>query len=152
MKNFIFVIIIFGLLVSCGSKKGEGDNADSLAVDSTLMSSTVATSNVQVDLKWEFLTEEDDEGTPKTKITLLINGNKNLLTSEAEGGFEEIAKNNYSQENIPETALIACKGFWAGLLHVVYVEQQGNTLVVKQGFLDEGVEEMAFEELKKIPL
>jgi hypothetical protein len=41
-----------------------------------------------------------------------------------------------SQYQIPQTALSACTGFWAGLGHQICVIQKGNMLEVKEGFLE----------------
>ena len=108
------------------------------------------------ELKWKFMTVEDDMGTPRTDIFLLVN-NKEYMIAKGTGNFETLEKDQYksSQYQIPEKALLACAGFWAGLGHQLYVTQKGNVLEIKEGFLEAESNrgtKVRFKTIKKISL
>lgn len=107
-------------------------------------------------LSWSFDTIEDDMGNPQTTIYLVVNDKKTLI-GKGVGNFNELDKKVFQDQNyqIPANALTACAGFWAGLSHHFCVIQKGNTLEVKEGFLDEGATEntkIQYKTIKKIAL
>ena len=107
-------------------------------------------------VSWEFDTKEDELGTPRTEIFLLVDGKKNFV-GKGIGEFFELPANNFSdsQYQIPAKAISACSGFWAGLGHRLYVIHKGDFLLVQEGFLESESSKRAkirFKTIKKIPL
>lgn len=106
-------------------------------------------------IAWQFDTKEDNLGTPRTDIFLLVNGKKHFIT-KGTGGFSELPADNFSDPNyqIPKNAISACSGFWGGLGNRLCIVPQGNVLLVQQGFLDSEANDtkIKYQTIKKIPL
>jgi len=100
-----------------------------------IISACANINKVDLKLSWAFESYEDAEFITRTKIYLIQNENKNFI-AEAEGNFSEVSRNLYAQELIPDDAIIACSGFWAGLQKTFYVVLKNKQLEIYEGQFD----------------
>lgn len=124
IKTLIVILLSFAI-VSCG-KKENTENIPDEKKDSTsqIKKESNEKGNIQgqsdtnkyksPELKWEFKTlGEGTYGVPITEVYLVVAKNK-ILIEKIEFGFSEFVKSNYTDYHIPDSALIACRGWWAG--------------------------------------
>lgn len=78
----------------------------------------------------------DSNDTPHADVYLYLNGNESKLTSI--NACSEISKEDYKAFEIPENALYAIGGFWAGLGTYFYLIEKDGKFVVFEGFTEEG--------------
>jgi hypothetical protein len=91
-----------------------------------------------VDVKWDFQSAgEDQYGNPSTIISLDVNGKKYEIAKEL-GNYNEITSDNFKDYKIPENALAACGGWWAGAGVDYWVIKKGNNLNVFMREISEG--------------
>jgi len=88
---------------------------------------------------WEYETREDNTGTPHTKIYLNYRGVK-YRAAIGIGYYKELPKAEYGATRyaVPQTALTATTGFWAGMQHTCYAGVENNYLVIYQRTTDAG--------------
>ena len=125
MIKTLIVILLSIAAVSCGKKENIQITPD-VKKDSTLQTkketddkgnipgSSNTNKNKSPELKWEFKTlGEGTYGVPITEVYLVV-AKSRILIEKKEFGFSEFVKSNYTDYHIPESALIACRGWWAG--------------------------------------
>lgn len=140
----LFVIMISSVLVlGCGKKettstqppnetkkdslqKVEGNdvtkNPEGQKKDSAISKNPV--------LKWEFKslgTGKHDE--PITQVYVVVNGKK-FEIQKIEFGFSDVVKDSYADHHIPDEAIIACRGWWAGAGIDYWVTRNNRELLV----------------------
>ncbi len=102
--KYVFFCCVFCLLFACSSKKATPEDAENLAkvetenqtkTEESATPESTATDFSKLKLEWKFATEENDEGTPITKIQLVVDGKVVDITDEAEGAFDQIDKAEY---------------------------------------------------------
>ncbi|HRE41473.1 MAG TPA: hypothetical protein PLG90_09065 [Ignavibacteria bacterium] len=142
MKILIFFLFIC-MLVSCkfnfsaSDEKSTVESKDS-PVKIKIENSGESSGNKTPDLKWEFVNKGTAEfDTPITEVILYAN-DKKIFSMEEKLGFNSLDKEGYSNYKIPQTALVAAYGWWAGWGMILYVMQNANTLDVYKIHLEEG--------------
>ena len=103
------MLLVSITIISCGKKESSenipGDKKD-----------TTAQLNKEkpADLKWEFnLVGKGNHDEPITDVYLVIKDEK-IPIEKIEFAFSEFKKSNYNDYHIPENAIMACRGWWAG--------------------------------------
>lgn len=89
------------------------------------------------DITWEFTSKDDADGTPTTKVSVLINGVKFEIISEI-GSFYEIPPSDFKSNKIPNSALTACQGWWAGAGCQLWIVDAGKSYNVIRRDIEEG--------------
>lgn len=151
MKN---VAILF-ILIALGSCKAEQKNTP----ESTSKNEAVKKVEIETESVTEIATDEqvdytkdvallckfegeDEYGIPRNTV-FLVTGNEKQTVGKCLA-CSEITKKEYDAYNIPQNALSACGGWWAGGGDYFYVVVDENGKVdVYQGWQDEGEEEVS---------
>ncbi len=109
------------------SSKEKSANKNSAAGDSTEGKNTRPG---KPELKWDFKTLGTGQyDTPITQVNLLVNGKSYSVIKEY-FGFSETNKESYKDYEVPQDAIIACRGWWAGAGMDIWVIQQAYDLEV----------------------
>lgn len=87
-----------------------------------------------VKLSGKFL-NEDEFGGSHYQVILTVDGKKEIIDTVM--ACDKIPTSNFSQYEIPKTALSACGGWWAGAGDYFYADLKNNKVVVYQGWQDE---------------
>lgn len=94
-----------------------------------------------VKLSGKFLSE-DDYGGSHYQVILTVDGKKEIIDTVM--ACDNIPASNFSQYEIPKTALTACGGWWAGAGDYFYAILKDNKVVVYQGWQDEEQKDNGF--------
>lgn len=88
------------------------------------------------------LSSIEDERGPQVIVSLVVNGTTTVIdTVTAARPYEP---SNFAQYDIPENALAACGGWFAGGGDYFYVSQENGKLEVMVGWQDEGQDDDGF--------
>src|SRR5436309_15272265 len=90
----------------------------------------------QAEVTWAFDTHEDRDGTPRTKVFLIV-GARRVLVTEPTANFSVLERKDFKGHAVAAAALTACNGWWAGAGEDLYVIRRGRSLVVYSRALDE---------------
>jgi hypothetical protein len=93
----------------------------------------------KADLEWVFDIKPDGTDTPRGKIFLVVNGRKILLRRAVVGHYSVVDRVEYESRGIPNAAITACSGWWAGSGEILYVIRRRKQMVVYIRYLDEGI-------------
>lgn len=109
------------------SSKEKSANKNSAAGDSTEGKNTRPG---KPEVKWDFKSMGTGQyDTPITQVNLLVNGKSHSIIKEY-FGFSETNKESYKDFEVPQDAIIACRGWWAGAGMDIWVIQQAYDLEV----------------------
>lgn len=154
MRKIVFLFVLVFSLWACGSgsDNGEEPNADSTTTAEEDIAEDEEKMPENLEVNWQFETSEGEMGELFTNIVANINGKNLPVIQEATGGFAEMKTGDMYYEQLPENSISACSGFYAGLLSIYSIEKDGNKIVVKEAYMDEGAmsDELVFEELKRV--
>ena len=82
------------------------------------------------EVKWDFKSLGTGQyDTPITQVNLLVNGKSHSVIKEY-FGFSETSKETFKDFEIPQDAITACRGWWAGAGMDIWVIQQAYDLEV----------------------
>ncbi len=134
MKNIFLLLSAFVLLVSCGnepaSQEANGDN----------QKPAHAIEQADVFLLCQEVTGSDNEaGTPANEVFLQLADSKVKVADILD--CETLAPDQFEQYQIPENAISAVGGWWAGAGGYLYVVEENGSYVVKQGEMYEEKED-----------
>ena len=85
---------------------------------------------------------DETTGSPFSEVYLLVEEQKIKVADI--GACDPFTQTDYATYQIPDTALAACGGWWAGAGDYVYVVRHENALRVFQGWRDELQEDEGF--------
>lgn len=109
------------------SSKERSSNKNSAAGDSTEGKNTRPG---KPELKWDFKSLGTGQyDTPITQVNLLVNGKSYSVIKEY-FGFSETNKESFKDYEVPQDAIVACRGWWAGAGMDIWVIQQAYDLEV----------------------
>lgn len=109
------------------SSKEKSVNKNSAAGDSTEGKNTRPG---KPEVKWDFKSMGTGQyDTPITQVNLFVNGKSHSVIKEY-FGFSETNKESYKDYEVPQDAIIACRGWWAGAGMDIWVIQQAYDLEV----------------------
>ena len=74
-------------------------------------------------VEWNIEVGKGDLNQPISKVAAVINGKSYPLVNQIDAPMETLAKADFSKKGIPESAVAACSGFWAGYEQVMYLDQ-----------------------------
>jgi hypothetical protein len=109
------------------------------------------TSHGQAGVEWSFITRDDRDGNPNTRVFLIVNGRRYFILRDV-AQFHVLERKDYSTREVPPTAIAACTGWWAGSGEDIYVIRQRRQLIVYIRYLDEQTEVERYKRLKTIRL
>lgn len=82
------------------------------------------------EVKWDFKSLGTGQyDTPITQVNVLVNGKSHSVIKEY-FGFSETSKETFKDFEIPQDAITACRGWWAGAGMDIWVIQQAYDLEV----------------------
>lgn len=102
-------------------------------------------------INWLLETQEDELANPVTKISLIVD--KRYVEIESALNVEALPKITWINHNIPDDALAACGGWWAGQGAYYYVVKKNDKLQILKGYAGEGMDpkdEYQYEVIKNI--
>jgi hypothetical protein len=103
-----------------------------------------------VEPKFSFDFVMDTTETPHSKVFVELGSEKTFIEEQI-ASFNVLSRTEYKDLKIPETAKIACKGYWAGMETIYIVEDNGSFWVVRKRQIDEeSTQEERFEVVKTI--
>lgn len=91
---------------------------------------------------------EDENGVPKNEVILSVDGKEKLVASTT--GCQEITKQEYSTYEIPDQAVAACGGWWAGAGNYYYAVVKEGVVTVFEGWNEEGQADKGYHWKEKI--
>jgi hypothetical protein len=93
----------------------------------------------------------DESENPKSDVSVIVNGKKTKVQSVV-GEMNPISKNEYSDYQIPQNAISAFGGWWAGAGDYFYISPSSNGIIVFHGWQDESQEDTGYhwEKIKEI--
>ena len=137
LRSFSILFVLTALLPNLGS-------ADPFA--------PIKANPSKVDVEWVFDIKQDDTDTPRGKVFLVVNTRKILLRRAVVGNYSVVDRAEYKDRGIPNAAITACSGWWAGSGEILYVIRRRSQLFVYIRYLDEGVSHSSNRRLKTIQL
>jgi hypothetical protein len=142
-KGLIAFSLLF-LAAACSSETKTTSEPETASTEETTTSAETTTEETtpkeeivppkSVKLSGKFL-NEDEFGGSHYQVILTVDGKKEIIDTVMACG--NIPASNFSQYEIPKTALTACGGWWAGAGDYFYADLKDNKVVVYQGWQDE---------------
>jgi hypothetical protein len=144
----ILVVLVGGLAALNYLILAEAPPSFVIEPSPNLKKETEATTVIEPKFSFDFVMDTTE--TPHSKVFVELGSEKTFI-EEMTASFNILSRTEYSDSKIPETAKIACKGYWAGLETVYIVEDNGSFWVVKKRQIDEeSTQEERFEVVKTI--
>lgn len=139
-----FFLLASFAFTACGNENAnkEEEQFDSASEkvrgDSTVDSTSNQNSNARMSSEVNFvITKNESDENPTSTIELSVNGIISPV-SKISGNADFIPNADFKSKEIPENAIAACGGWWAGAGDYFYVVKTDNKLVIYQGWQDEG--------------
>lgn len=132
MKKLVVLAIAVSLLLSCQS--GQQENQDSKK--DTARSSIENVESLSVNWTFEQKSVNEELVMPYTEITVEINGKKFTILENADGEYYQLDSLQRREWDVPESAISASLGGWAGLFRCIYIEKHDDSLHIKQAWSD----------------
>ncbi|MBL9114312.1 MAG: hypothetical protein JNJ83_04845 [Verrucomicrobiaceae bacterium] len=79
---------------------------------------------------WHFDLKDDDNGIPRGKLFLDVDGKRQLINDHVTGNYHTVDKADYKKQKIPTEALTACRGSWAHAIMQFYVVSKDGKLQI----------------------
>jgi hypothetical protein len=94
----------------------------------------------------------DENENPNSQVFIQINQQRVKIADIQ--ACDVITPDSYGRYEIPETAIAACGGWWAGAGDYFYALREGDIIRVMKGWQDEGQEDQGFhyESVREIDL
>lgn len=96
---------------------------------------------------WNIDISNGEYNQPVSAVALLVNGKKIEIMNHVDAPMENISQQQFKTKGVPDSALLACGGFWAGFEQVLYVQRNKNELECILMTFEEG-----FAEPQTIPI
>lgn len=153
-RYLVLWALLLTLFVSCQTEPTNQSNPTTTATTNQPNNPVAAVPIDTTALAWYFETIEDATATPNTTIYLVYKGIK-YKSERGIGQFSVLPKSEYSQPQyaVPNKAIIAASGYWAGLLQIYYATTENNDIVVYKRTTDAEApepEEPVFELVMKL--
>ena len=145
-KTLLFSLLPLLAVVTMVSCKGKSDKKTT-ETDTTTASTTTPTVDTSMKNKPAVWLEckvgaEDSSGNPHADVILFRGGYEQKVASI--NACNEIPKAEYKNYEIPENAITAIGGFWAGLGSYFYLVEKDGVYSVYEGFTEEGQKEKGY--------
>ena len=136
--------LIAGLTILIVSCKGKSDKKVTETDTTTANTTTADTSLKNKPAVWLEckVGAEDSSGNPHADVILFRGGYEQKVASI--NACSEIPKSEYKTYEIPENAISAIGGFWAGLGSYFYLVEKDGVYSVYEGFTEEGQKEKGY--------
>gem|GEM_PF-1708842 len=145
MKKVFIVFTISFLIISCGKKEPTDSGNNKTTQDSKQETGSITTQKKdetgstgktentkpgKPEVKWEFKRVGTGEyDTPINDVNIIVNGKKHFIAKEYYS-FSEMPVSDYKSYEIPADAIIATRGWWAGMGIDYWAVQQGYEIIV----------------------
>lgn len=132
MKTILIFAIAAFLFTSCGKKEdkgsfsGETESTRSVTAEDK-SDNPESNKNQNASFKWDFnVVGHGKYDEPITQVNLIVNGTSHSI-EKIDFSFSEITREGYDDFSIPEDAVIACRGWWAGAgIDYWIIQKQGS--------------------------
>ena len=131
MKKIFYLLFVFPLLYSCGGDKDlEKEKKTTKKTNPGSQSESI-----EYDIRFTDVSIQSDE---QVKLFLSIN-QRNYQIDEISGlGVDTIPRNEYSDFDIPESAISAIQGYWAGSQTIFYIKDLDSEVSIRKAEVYEG--------------
>lgn len=152
MKQFITFLLLSTAVSACNSggkpvkKNPRIAAAEQSEPERNSPEKSKATLPKEIRLKGKFLKETDD-GMREYAVVLSVDGTGTTIDTIAT--CETITPQSYDQYDIPDAAVAACGGWWAGQGEYFYAVLEKGNVAVYYGWQDEAQEDKGFHWKKK---
>lgn len=136
--TFVIILLLAAFqlqVLSCGKRNesgsGNGKDIQQEKNSSIREEGNQIKSSAEIpELAWEFTNLGTDMyDTPITMVYLIVNGTLHEI-QKIEFGFWEVKKESYADYYIPNEALTACSGWWAGAGIDLWVTMKESKLII----------------------
>ena len=106
-------------------------------------------------LEWRFKTKHDASNVPATTVSLRVNNNMEFVIEPmARAAFHVVEPRDFEAHDVPNSALAACSGWWAGAGDEYYAafDHRHNKALVYHRTLDEGATTERYKLLRRLPV
>ncbi len=143
MKNIIYLLFVCLILISCQSNETNKDEQTSESMDSKIESTPVDDPGPVPSFVLDNFIGDGD--VPQSIVSLLLNNQK--IELEKAIGCKKIDTEDYDQYQIPNQAIEACGGWWAGTGNYFYLIKDPNKdfYNVMRALVDEQQEGTAYK-------
>jgi hypothetical protein len=145
------VILFFGILMmGCGSSQNDNNNVKDS--DSTKTENNISSSDLKVAWVFDKSVWGENEET-YTSISLIVDGKTYKIASNVMGSFSIPDKDTWPDMKVPQNAITACMGWWAGAGDYYYAVLENGTLIVMHASVDEEMDidkDLKYEKIKEI--
>jgi hypothetical protein len=144
----LLVILVGGLVALNYLILAEAPPSFVIEPSPNLKKETEAVSIIEPKFSFDFVMDTTE--TPHSKVFVELGSEKTFIEEQI-ASFNVLSRTEYKDLKIPETAKIACKGYWAGMETIFIVEDNGSFWVVRKRQIDEeSTQEERFEVVKTI--
>lgn len=88
--------------------------------------------------EWNIEISNGDYNQPVSKVTLLIDNQSYLISEQIDAPMELIEPAKYKEKGVPDSALLACGGFWAGFEQIIFLRKKQESVEVMLYTFEEG--------------
>lgn len=140
-RNCFTILFFITFLAGCGGKSDKASEATTSTdtAKTVINEPLVAAGNVKLICKDM---GEDSLSNPRFDVLLSVDGKETKIKSIY--ACADIPKTEYKRYEIPDTAIAACGGWWAGAGDYYYVAMQDGKPVVFEGWQDESQTEKGY--------
>lgn len=102
--------------------------------------------------QWDIQISQGTLNQPVSNISVRVDGTTYPIIDQVDAPMEVLATENYRAKGVPDTALMACAGFWAGYEQVIYLQRNHDKLEAILLTYEEGFDDPQVAQLKTILL
>ena len=105
-------------------------------------------------LEWRFKMQRDAKDVPATSVSLRVNNDMQfVIEPKAIAAFHVLARKDFAAHGVPEHALTACAGWWAGGGEEYYAlfDAHRKQVLVFHRSVDEGAAASHFKVVRRLP-
>ena len=99
---------------------------------------------------WSINISNGEYNQPISEVSLLVDGKSIEIMDRVDAPMENIAPAEFKNKGVPDSALLACGGFWAGYEQVLYVQKNEEDLEFILMTFEEGFAEPQTFPVKKL--
>ena len=136
--SLLLLTAIASFIISCKSKSDK----KSTTTDSTSIVTADTTTKMMSPRLFCKSMGEDSSANPHADVIFSANGTETKVASI--NACSDIDKADYKTYEIPDNAISAVGGFWAGLGSYFYLVEKDGKFVVFEGFTEEGQKEKGY--------
>ncbi len=96
---------------------------------------------------WDIDISNGEYNQPVSEVSFVMNGEEIEVMDRIDAAMENISQTEFKNKGIPDSAILACGGFWAGYEQILYVKEKDAHLEFVLMTFEEG-----FAEPRTVPI